>query len=430
MSIRANSLAEYLAGMRSAVTTEEPRYAAIGVVVDGDYRQLNANILQIENEYYSTIRPKPSKASKVRPLVALRRSRHRLRRGPHARFEQRRPRGHESKRAAFHRSAADLLPLGRESADLGRRAGRDRCARSQGRARRPSAGAHASWPAARERPLAATAGASCSTASAPSPELLDADAQGYVAAVDAAAEALARPRADAVGGVARGFARASKPAFSSTRLMLARSHAAYFRDFALAAAREQALVETARRSLEEAEALAGQGSAAVRGLSRGLFRPGLNGSASPPVVFCDSVNRAQGHAARILATLATRDGHEDSFPTGIRSRFRRHAGRRAFRAVARARPAAVAYLGGRQRRPCRAIPDSFAGRPDRGHRRRGRRVARARRRGRHVACRRSSSPSRCSSSTSRFAIPRAASSAWRRVIGTAAAPARRRRGRF
>ena len=48
----------------SAVTTEEPRYAAIGVVVDGEYRQLNANILQIENEYYSTIRPKPSKASK------------------------------------------------------------------------------------------------------------------------------------------------------------------------------------------------------------------------------------------------------------------------------------------------------------------------------------------------------------------------------
>jgi hypothetical protein len=65
-------LAEYLAGMRSAVTTEEPRYAAIGVVVDGDYRQLNANILQIKNEYYSTIRPKPSKANKHRPLGALR----------------------------------------------------------------------------------------------------------------------------------------------------------------------------------------------------------------------------------------------------------------------------------------------------------------------------------------------------------------------
>ena len=43
---------EYVAGMRLAVTTQDTRYAEIGVVVDGDYRQLNANILQIENEYY------------------------------------------------------------------------------------------------------------------------------------------------------------------------------------------------------------------------------------------------------------------------------------------------------------------------------------------------------------------------------------------
>jgi glutamate--cysteine ligase len=68
--IRANSLAEYLAGYRSAVTTEE-RAMRPSAVVDGDYRQLNANILQIENEYYSTDSPKPSKATKSRPLVAL-----------------------------------------------------------------------------------------------------------------------------------------------------------------------------------------------------------------------------------------------------------------------------------------------------------------------------------------------------------------------
>ena len=63
----ANSLGEYVAGLAAAVTTVEPRYAAIGVVVDGEYRQLNANILQIENEYYSAIRPKPSKATYRRP---------------------------------------------------------------------------------------------------------------------------------------------------------------------------------------------------------------------------------------------------------------------------------------------------------------------------------------------------------------------------
>jgi glutamate--cysteine ligase len=72
LAMSANSLADYIAGLRAAVTTMEPRYADIGVVVDGEYRQLNANILQIENEYYSSIRPKPSKASAERPVVALR----------------------------------------------------------------------------------------------------------------------------------------------------------------------------------------------------------------------------------------------------------------------------------------------------------------------------------------------------------------------
>jgi glutamate--cysteine ligase len=72
LGISANSLAEYVSGLVSAVTTTDPRYEAIGVVVNGEYRQLNANILQIENEYYSAIRPKPSKESHDRIAVALR----------------------------------------------------------------------------------------------------------------------------------------------------------------------------------------------------------------------------------------------------------------------------------------------------------------------------------------------------------------------
>ncbi len=42
--------------------------------VDGEYRQLNANILQIENEYYSFIRPKRVASSGERPTKALRRA--------------------------------------------------------------------------------------------------------------------------------------------------------------------------------------------------------------------------------------------------------------------------------------------------------------------------------------------------------------------
>jgi glutamate--cysteine ligase len=38
--------------------SNQPSYEKIGVKVDGRYRQLNANLLQIENEFYSPVRPK------------------------------------------------------------------------------------------------------------------------------------------------------------------------------------------------------------------------------------------------------------------------------------------------------------------------------------------------------------------------------------
>jgi glutamate--cysteine ligase len=55
---------------RAIATRHEP-YEKLGVKVDGRYRQLNANILQIENEYYSFIRPKRVARSGERPTKAL-----------------------------------------------------------------------------------------------------------------------------------------------------------------------------------------------------------------------------------------------------------------------------------------------------------------------------------------------------------------------
>lgn len=72
LAISANSLEEYVAGLKAAVTTEDPRYAAIGVSENGEFRQLNANVLQIENEYYSSVRPKPRDRS-IRAVTALQR---------------------------------------------------------------------------------------------------------------------------------------------------------------------------------------------------------------------------------------------------------------------------------------------------------------------------------------------------------------------
>ena len=72
LRISMNSLDDYLASMVAAVTTSNPRYEAIGVLADGEYRQLNTNTLQIEAEYYSPIRPKPPADNPHRPTVALR----------------------------------------------------------------------------------------------------------------------------------------------------------------------------------------------------------------------------------------------------------------------------------------------------------------------------------------------------------------------
>jgi glutamate--cysteine ligase len=257
LSIRANSLAEYLSGIRSAVTTEDPRYAAIGVVVDGDYRQLNANILQIENEYYSTIRPKPSKASKSRPLVALAEDGVDYVEVRTLDLSSADPVGMNQSELRFI-EALLIYCLLAESPAIGAKEqaeidARDLTVAREGR--RPGlvlvdGGRERS---VRERGLELTAGIREVA------ELLDADAEGYVAAVDAADEALRDPDRTPSAGLLAAL-RNERASFFEYTLTLARTHAAYFRDFALGAAREQALAETARRSLDDAEATAAKDS--------------------------------------------------------------------------------------------------------------------------------------------------------------------------
>ncbi len=66
-----NTLESYVSSLRHAIATPCAEYAEIGVKVDGEYRQLNANILQIENEYYSTVRPKQPLQGFEKPSDAL-----------------------------------------------------------------------------------------------------------------------------------------------------------------------------------------------------------------------------------------------------------------------------------------------------------------------------------------------------------------------
>ncbi|MGH8178159.1 MAG: glutamate--cysteine ligase [Steroidobacter sp.] len=71
--ISVNSLDDYVRDLTAAVSTPHPEYENIGVKVDGEYRQLNTNLLQIENEYYSYIRPKRVARMGEHPSQALRR---------------------------------------------------------------------------------------------------------------------------------------------------------------------------------------------------------------------------------------------------------------------------------------------------------------------------------------------------------------------
>ena len=71
LSVSVNSLQEYVRDLTYAISTVHPPYQQLGVQVEGEYRQLNANILQIENEYYSYIRPKRVARSGERPTKAL-----------------------------------------------------------------------------------------------------------------------------------------------------------------------------------------------------------------------------------------------------------------------------------------------------------------------------------------------------------------------
>src|SRR6202012_6013304 len=75
LNVSVNSLDEYIRDLSRAISTVHPPYEELGVKdANGRYQQVNANILQIENEYYSFIRPKRVARSGERPTKALRRA--------------------------------------------------------------------------------------------------------------------------------------------------------------------------------------------------------------------------------------------------------------------------------------------------------------------------------------------------------------------
>ena len=73
LAVCYNNLDSYIETLHEAITQPHPAYAAIGVGEISHTRQLNTSLLQIENEFYSPIRPKRVANSGEIALGALRR---------------------------------------------------------------------------------------------------------------------------------------------------------------------------------------------------------------------------------------------------------------------------------------------------------------------------------------------------------------------
>ena len=73
LAVSYNGLDGYADSLHEALTQPYPAYEAVGIRnPGGDYNQLGTSLLQIENEFYGTIRPKRVIQPGERPLHALR----------------------------------------------------------------------------------------------------------------------------------------------------------------------------------------------------------------------------------------------------------------------------------------------------------------------------------------------------------------------
>jgi glutamate--cysteine ligase len=72
LTVSYNNLKSYAASLHEALTVPYSHYEKIGIRDGDSYRQLSTTLLQIENEFYSPIRPKRRIKPGERPLHALR----------------------------------------------------------------------------------------------------------------------------------------------------------------------------------------------------------------------------------------------------------------------------------------------------------------------------------------------------------------------
>ncbi len=251
LDISVNSLDEYVRGLKAAVTTVDENYARFGVRVDGEFRQLNANILQIENEYYSSIRPKPATRN-PRPVVALRRDGVEyvevrsldLNLGDPVGINQVQMRLLEA--LLIHCLLADSEPI--SAAEQREIDSRDLAVAREGRRPGLELGhlGHSVPLVELGLELLGDVGRIAG--------LLDGEGADYTAAVDAARAALREPARTPSARLLADL-EATGATFAEYVLDLARDHHAYFSSLPLSAEKAEFFAATAARSLEETEVL-------------------------------------------------------------------------------------------------------------------------------------------------------------------------------
>jgi len=71
INVSYDSLGQYVETLNLAMSNVYPPYTELGVLAQGEYRQLNDHTLQIENEFYSMVRPKRTGNPMLRPTRLL-----------------------------------------------------------------------------------------------------------------------------------------------------------------------------------------------------------------------------------------------------------------------------------------------------------------------------------------------------------------------
>ena len=246
LQISMNSLDDYLAGLVEAVTTPNPRYEAIGVLADGKYRQLNANTLQIEAEYYSPIRPKPPADNPHRPTVALRENGVNYLEVRTLDLNMMDPLGVNAQQLRFVEALllycllSDSPPI--DSAEQAEIDERDLLVAREGR--RPGLELPRAGRAVALTRWAGEALAAIRDVAA----LLDEDDSGYVAAVDAQREAAANPELTPSARILHHM-RSEDASFFELALETSRQQHRYFAELRLPAEKEAWLEKLARESI-------------------------------------------------------------------------------------------------------------------------------------------------------------------------------------